>query len=295
MNGIRDILRDLNIPFKEHSESSLVTEGWVGIVCPMPGCGQGGKFGRGIHVQSLKSTCWKCSSARIGDVLVAASGRPLRDILALLSGMAPRFASDERTPSTGRYTPPEGVGPLEANSRRYLAKRGLDPDQCAEMYNLGWIGLSKMLKFRIFMPVCNPNGVPVSWTTRAIGEGVQPRYLMAPPEQESRPLKSLLFGEHLALHSVCVVEGQFDAIRLGPGAVATGGLVVTKAQVNRIAKHPVRYICFDNEPMAQKRAVQLAESLSVFPGETNVIRLSTGKDPGDAAESEIKEIRSLLT
>jgi hypothetical protein len=48
---IRDVLNELGIAFREHDASTLVTPGWVGIVCSMPGCGQGGKFGRGIHVR----------------------------------------------------------------------------------------------------------------------------------------------------------------------------------------------------------------------------------------------------
>lgn len=291
MTDIRDILNDLGVPFREHGQDSLVTEGWVGIVCPCPGCGQGGKFGRGIHVRSLRTNCWKCGSARLGDVLSLASGRPVGEVLRLLATIRPHFAQDEQSAPTGKYAPPKGVGPLQACHRAYLERRGFDPDRLAEMYSLGGIGAEKTYSFRVFIPVTVPGRRgPVSWTTRAIGSRVQPRYLAAPPDAESVPLKHTLGGLHLCRHAVVAAEGFFDAARIGPGAACTWGVGYTRQQVNLLSGYPVRVVCFDNDPEAQRRAGKLAEELSVFPGTTEVVRLS-GPDPDTSPIDEIKELR----
>ncbi len=107
------------------------------------------------------------------------------------------------------------------------------------------------------------------------------------------PLKSLLFAMDLARHAVIVVEGPFDAMRIGPGAVATMGINYSQAQVNLIAAFPVRYVAADNEPNAQRMAVKLCQELEVFAGKTERICVDA-KDPGSASDKELRLLRRLL-
>lgn len=286
MNVI-DVLDELGVPHTDRGAS----DGWVHVDCPF--CGVPGKPGMGVHLRTGAVSCFKCGKHRLGDVLAAVTGKPLRDVMPLVAGLTPGFSPADGEPAVKRvYTPPAGVGPLGRTGRDYLARRGLDPDECAEKYGFGWIGNESRLKFRVFLPVFH-NRKPVSWTTRAVGSA-NPRYLSARPDQEAEPLKSLLYGEDFCRHAVCVVEGPLDAVRIGPGAAATFGLAVTPAQVARIARYPVRYLVPDNEPEAGRAWSELADQLAAFPGTTAVVGLTTGKDPASAAESEIEEIRALL-
>ena len=68
----------------------------------------------------------------------------------------------------------------------------------------------------------------------------------------------------------------------------------TRAQVERIAKYPVRVICFDSEKGAQDRALRLARELEVFPGETSNVRLS-GKDAATSPKAETRELQRMLS
>ena len=143
--------------------------------------------------------------------------------------------------------------------------------------------------WRIFIPIML-NGKQVSWTTRAIGSSL-PRYKSAKPKEEIVEHKHLLYGEDCVRHSVIVVEGPLDAWAIGPGAVALMGLSYTAEQVTRIAKYPIRTVCFDREPKAQIVADKLAGELSCFPGETQSVGLVTGDDPATADVEEVRELR----
>jgi DNA primase len=133
-------------------------------------------------------------------------------------------------------------------------------------------------------------GETVSWTTRAVGTDPR-RYISAAPEQEKVNHKTLLYGEELAGHAIVVVEGPIDAWAIGPGAVAIMGLHTTPEQIHRIGSHPLRAICCDNEMAALHRAERMACVLQQFPGETYIVQLETGKDPAEAEQGEIDEIR----
>ena len=90
------------------------------------------------------------------------------------------------------------------------------------------------------------------------------------------------------------MEGPFDVWKIGPGAVALMGVFYTQNQLLQIAKYPMRYICLDSEPAAQIVANKLCNDLMAFPGQTKNIILDSGKDPGNASEKELDELKSLL-
>ena len=166
---------------------------------------------------------------------------------------------------------PEGVGPLSYPHRNYLKGRGFNPDELASVWGIGGIALAAKHAWSIFIPI-TLRGETVSWTTRRLSDKGR-RYVNAGASEESYPAKRLLFGHELVGHVVAVCEGPFDAMKIGPGAVAIMGLGYSREQVALIAKHPVRVICFDAEPEAQRRAAELCGELSAFPGRTVRVEL----------------------
>lgn len=288
--AIRDILKELNIRFYEHGDSPYVSEGWIGTVCCY--CGREGKPGLGIHLQKLSVSCWKCGSHGkwLPRVLSDLSDRPIPVILNLLAGLDTFIPGEAK--STGRYLPPKDAGPLLPAHVRYLKNRGFDPDELVQTWGLSGVGISDEYQWRVVAPVTLHNR-PVSWSTRAIGNAA-PKYLSAPPDRESVPLKDTIFGMDHVRHAILIVEGWLDVMAVGPGVGGTYGLKVTTAQLLLLSKIPVRYICSDAEPAAQRQAKELAANLSIFPGRTEIVSLETGKDPPECSESERKELRKLL-
>jgi len=284
--NVQELLDDLKIPIRTSNDHKNVRHGWVGIDCPWCGLGSN-KYHLGINLQNGQSTCWQCGFHSLASVLVELGGISFKEAFSLLDNADLRRGWKPREQHTGTYKPPSGLGPLKTAHRRYLRARGFDPDQLAKLWGIGSTGFVGALRWRIFIPITY-RGEAVSWTTRGIVEGAG--YVSAKSHEEAIPHKSLLLGEDYVGSAVVVTEGPMDAFRIGHGAVATFGVRVTAEQVYRISRIPYRYILFDNEPEAQKRARKLADQLSIFPGQTTVLEIDAD-DPGSASPREIRQVR----
>jgi DNA primase len=187
---------------------------------------------------------------------------------------------------------PKGIKDMGKAHKRYLVKRGFDPDEIARLWHVQGIGIASRLQWRLFIPVIL-DGETVSWTTRALTDEVELRYIAAKPDEEKMALPTLLYGMDYVRHIIAIHEGPTDVWRMGPGTVCTMGSKFSKAQVAAIAKIPKRIICFDNDPKAQRRARELCSRLEVFEGETLRVELDA-PDPGSASAKEVRAFRRLL-
>jgi hypothetical protein len=285
--NIRDVLTELGIDFRSVGESTLVTNGWVGVECPFCGVGTG-KHGLGINLAHGSCSCWKCGPHRLAEVLKEISGEPWQRIRELLGDVERVYEKEEKP--KGKLVYPAGVNEMADCHRAYLKRRGFDPDEIHRLWNVHGIGLAARLAWRLFIPIADVRGKVVSWTTRAIKKDAEQRYWSASPEEEAVPAKSLLFGEQYCRHAVIICEGPFDVFRIGPGCVGTLGLSYSQEQVAKMVKYPIRAVCFDSEPKAQERARRLCESLAPYPGRTTRIELDA-PDPGSASKKEIAKLR----
>jgi hypothetical protein len=261
----------------------------IQVDCPY--CSQGWKRWRmGLHKYRRSANCWVCGRHSFVETLAEITKESysnLRKVLSLL------YIKDKQEKKRGKLELPKYLGELLPAHRKYLENRGLNIQELAEVWQIKGIGPAPKLAWRIFIPITY-RGAVVSWTTRAIGEN-QIRYINARPDQESISAKELLFGQdHARSSSVLVVEGPFDAMRIGKGAVATFGISFSKSQLRKIADYPRRTVCFDSEREAQIRARKLCDDLSMFPGETRNVVIKSGKDPGSASEKETQELRELI-
>lgn len=188
---------------------------------------------------------------------------------------------------------PVGIGSLLKPHKKWLEQRGLDPDRMERFWGLRGIGVATRFPWSIWVPVYW-NGILVTWTTRAVGNNVERRWIHASPNEGTTSIKSLLYGWDYVTSTVIVVEGASDVWRIGPGAVGLFGMVATVSQIRLLSMIPRRAVCFDTEPAAQRAAHRLAEQLSVFPGETYVMELHNSPDPGEASDDEVRELRRVL-
>lgn len=245
----------------------------------------------GLGLSYPVASCWTCGSYSLANVLVELTGLPFHKVKEVCSSIQESFPLPLQIKRRGKLKLPDGIGELLPIHRKYLKQRGFDPDKLVRLWGINGIGLSADLSWRVFIPIKH-FGETVSWTTRGVtNEGR--RYLSASPEQESISHKSILFGSDFCRHCISIHEGPFDVFNIGPGATATCGLTYTRDQVSWMSRFPIRIICFDNEPDAQRRAMKLCEDLSSFPGETTNVNLDA-EDPGSASPKEVKKFRKLL-
>lgn len=286
MSRLEELLQRSGVPTAPPGHHH-VRAGWVGVDCPS--CSPGwGKFRLGFEINSGRGSCWTCGKVDAVAVLAGLCRISLRDAVAVLR-RSPDFPLDDRA-FTGVLKLPV-AGPLLPAHRAYLERRGLDPDRTADIWGIGGIGPHATLGWRILIPISDRRGRVVSWTSRSINPNAEQRYISAGAADEAVPHKEILYGAHLVAHSVIVFEGAVDVWTVGPGTVATCGTGYSAAQLIEISKYPVRAVCFDNQPDAQRRAEMLCRELAPFPGRTENVILETGKDPNEAARWEVAELR----
>ena len=276
---IKDLLNELGVRYVE--EHRNVRHGWIGLDCPW--CGTIGKYHLGISLEDKFASCWQCGYHSLPAVLVELSSLSYGEAKRRVGQV--RGVGPQERPRTGSLRLPEGLGPLGAPHIAYLRSRGVDA-RIERFWGLRGIGLASRLAWRIFIPVVD-RGETVTWTTRSIGDG---GYVSARPDEEKVPIKHCLYGIDHMRHAAVVVEGPADAWRIGPGAVATFGINYTQEQVRRLAEIPIRAVCFDREPGAQRQARKLCRTLEAYPGRTERVELDAD-DPGSASEEEVSALR----
>lgn len=294
MKALTHILLDLNIAFHDGSGHKHAREGWLQIDCPF--CGKGsGKFHMGINKRGNYCSCWKCGRHTLVETVAESADVPFKQARALLHGLEGSASSGPSAEEKrGTLVLPKGRGPLLPIHCSYLRGRGFDPDELVRMWGIEGIGMAKKLSWRIFIPI-HLDGEIVSWTTRAVKKDAELRYVSASAEQEKVNHKSILYGEDkCGPHACCVVEGPIGCWAIGPGTVATCGTGYSRAQLARLARFQRVGVCFDPEPEAQRRARVLADDLSAFGIDVDILQLEESEDPGAIVPRERKHIRRQL-
>lgn len=296
MKNLEDFLREYHVDFKRPGEHHHATTGRLQVDCPF--CSSGSKkYRMGIALSAAFANCWVCGPHKILETLVGVTKQPWSECKQFLKeqNLGAQYYNRIQYPDRqeGQTIIPDNVSvTLPIPHKRYLESRGLNPKDLANTWDIRGIGIAPRLQWRLFIPVYF-GGEMFSWTTRALHDNTKLRYISASTQESRAPIKHLLYGEDYVLDKIMVVEGPLDVWKIGKGAVATFGLEYTKQQLYRIAKYPVRYICFDLGKREAMQAKKLADELAMFPGETKWIELSA-KDPGSASEKELKKLRRLL-
>jgi hypothetical protein len=281
-----EALKELGIPFIKEGHHHA-TEGWLQLDCPR--CSPGtGRYRLGLNLYGCYLSCWVCGSLPLS--VLSESGRVSPDAVRKTFKGVSRALRQEKRPQD-RLQLPHNVGPLLKQHRDYLSGRGYDPEHLRAVWKLKGTDHQGEPPWHVVVPI-HQRGELVSWTCRSLSDSGK-RYHNARPHQEAVSAKSLLYGMDHARHVVLIHEGAPDVWAVGPGAVATLGLTYTRQQLSLMASYPVRYVCLDSEPDAQKRARNLCEDLASLPGATHNVVLDS-KDAGAASDKEIKSLRRLL-
>ena len=290
--SLQSILNELKIETSDNHHHSR--SGWIQIKhCPY--CNSH-NYHLGVRTKFLYANCYRCGRHQLSDALSKLSGLPRKQINDLLknerSSIEPQEAQhDWVAPFT--LIEPKGIGPLQSAHIRYLADRGFNPKKLAKLWNIGGLGIEAgRLAWRIYIPI-EIDGRRVSWTTRSISPNAEKRYMACKSSECLIPRNQILYGLDYVRHCIILTEGPADVWAIGPSAVCSLGTSISAKQLNIISQYPIRVICMDSQPAAQKVALGLVKQLEVFQGETYNVQLDA-KDAGEADRKEIRHLRKFF-
>lgn len=185
--------------------------------------------------------------------------------------------------------------PQSRSHARYLRRRGFDVGVLSSLWDVRATTLySGQWNWRVVYPIRSGGGDAVAFQGRAIIDDVTPKYRMTEEKDCVEDPRGFLYGIDQAWgDSVLIVEGVTGVWKLGPGCVATFGIDWKRQQVNKLRRFKKRFVMFDPEDLAQRKAQELANALSLFDGETEVL-YGMPHDPGDLLPSEVEEIRKAV-
>jgi DNA primase len=294
--NIKPILNILNIPYTESGKNTAA--GWVNVRCPFcfdhsNHCGINIQTGNGFH-------CWICgesgSTFKFLKQETSFSGAVLFNLIKENSSQdSPNPKEFKSFKNSGKIKFPTGLTPyLEEPHKNYLRKRNLNPEELEKNYNLQSTYAAGSLPYRIIIPI-EIDGQVVSYSSRDITGRQEEKYKHASNENVLIPVKQTLYGlKQLGGKTSCIlVEGVFDMWRIGIGALAIFGTLLSEEQILLLLKTYVNkvYVCLDAD--AKRKAETIAYTLTPFFPEVNLISIDY-KDPDSMPIEEVKQLQQLI-
>lgn len=294
MFSIIDYLEDRGIDYSTAGTKN-VSAGWIGISCPF--CGDHSNH-LGIRLDTNLYSCFKCG----------AKGGPTKLIRELdncsfqsaCNTMFKFVATDfshlvkKERPHAEKTMLPSGTSsnflPIHD---KFLAARRYDRTFLERRYDIMAVGPTcDDWRFRIVIPVyLNQN--MVTYVARDCSGKAEIKYKNAPVEKSVLQAKHVLYGLDNVKDTVILVEGIFDAWRIGTHAVCTFGTMMTTEQMLLLKQKGIKRLIMLFDSDAIKKAEQLVYTLSSIVKQVELVELFEG-DPDDMDENSVWELKRTL-
>ena len=287
---ILQLYNDFNIPYI--TEGKNYSEGWINTRCPF--CDDQSSH-LGFNIDNNYYNCWRCGTHPVLLTiakLINVSEQEARIIIKQYGFSLSSISVKEPVVRirAKAHRLPSGTMPLQSNHKRYLEKRGFDPDKLEKQWNLLGTGpLSKLdnidFKHRIIIPIFW-DGKQVSYTSRDITNKNKLKYITCPKDRELIHHKNILYGKQSKWKETGIcVEGPADVWRLGIDSFATFGIKYTPKQVRVIAKIFKRVaVIFDDDPQAILQSNKIVAELKFRS--VDAFRVDIEGDPGSMKQED---------
>ena len=297
MLKITELLNEYNIPYANPGNTHYL-EGWVNIQCPH--CGSH-KYLLGYNLRHGYFNCWQCGFHSEYDTLSKLLSLPNQSISAILkehkgTPNPDLFRAEKKKADKCEF--PYGTLPIIPKPhKQYLIKRGFSPDELEAKWGIKATGYQGNYAYRIIIPI-EYNGELVSYQGRDVTGESKLRYKACPSAEEVIDHQSIVYGldqaKQIGKDKCLLVEGVFDAWRMGYGAVSCFGITYTDSQIYLLANNFKKvYIMFDNEFNAQIQADKLGMELAFRGIEFEKISCNA-KDPAELKQYEADKIMKEL-
>ena len=280
-------------------EGKNVQSGWIAMQCLY--CDDHSNH-LGIDLDSKGINCWRCPAKGTVIKLIMTLDKCSfpQAILTVEQFSNSRVYVDRKPTHISHLTakPQHVTLPDIANNslneihRRFLIKRRFDPEYIFREYKLLSNGPVGEYKLRLIIPFYQRRRV-VTFTTRDVTDKAHIPYVHCAKNKSIYHPKDTLYNLDNAEDEVIVVEGVTDVWRIGKGSVATCGDKWTAKQAKLLSKFKRVFILFDMEEEAQQNALALANDVSAFVNEVEVLEFGSS-DPADLKEDDIKHLRNSI-
>lgn len=283
--------RDFSIPY--YTQSKNASQGWYSLRCPFHG---DHTDHMGFNPSSGAMSCWICGKKSALDFVKTVLGISRSEASVvftkyLVNGTG-RGVLCEKKKATGTSIALPGKDFTNAE-RKYLERRNMDLDVLGD-YDLRSGGYVDPWAYRIVIPVIY-NKTIVSATGRAISKQMQPKYWTLPMDREIIHHKHIFLGLDMVDDIAVVVEGPIDAIRGGPGFIASFGVNLTDEQLCLLLRY--KYVVFlqDSDEAGAKFAEQAYKLSALGADNVELAHLPDGfKDVGEMGDNDISCLRKEL-
>lgn len=280
---------DYSVDYKLDGKN--VSKDFIGVNCPH--CGDTAYHGGVPKNGSPKYTCWRCGTHSLNKTLSILMGvKNVEGILKEYSDGIPLVASTENKKTIIR--PDTVIVPgedIQWYHRDYLSKRRYDPDYLIQKYHIKGTGPMSEFGARVYFPIIFKNEV-VSYQGRSIAKNPWLKYMTAAPDKEKIHHKHILFNYDNAQDDfVVLVEGVFDAVRLGDGACATFGTSFMREQLYWLKDFKRIFMLYDDEFFAQKKSQDAINNITnITMGQVFKINLNNIGDPDDLSQDDVRYV-----
>lgn len=266
-----------------------IAPGWAGMRCTQ--CLDSSNH-FGVNIATGSFSCFRCGAK--GNVI------KLITIIDDCSYQQARTLADkfqtgdiqrkEQTRAITQALPKFAKKPLPEIHRKYLENRGFDADLLTAKYDLYGCEHGSNYQYRIIIPVYQRKRL-VTFTARAVIETAALRYKNCPVPESVVSIKECLYNLDNVKESAIVVEGVFDAWRVGDGACATLGTQITQEQIRLLSQFKNVFIMLDSE--AVNEAEKLSYALASIVNHVEIIHISA-KDPCEMSDTDIRALKKDL-
>lgn len=296
---LKEFLEDYNIEYWESGKN--VSTGWINIQCRF--CGDETNH-LGIRLSDLTANCWKCGRKNLISVIKEAASVSYKEAKEIFKRLEPTGTITKQKDEDLRIKhlksvgsdsfvrlPPDITRVFPKLHRDYLKKRRFDYRQLIRKYQIKAVyNSADNYAFRIIIPIF-VNGTMVSFTSRDVSGYADVRYLHASlSECHTRP-KDLIYNFDTIPKGgkAILVEGVFDAWRLGKGAICSFGTQLSGKQLVELSKMELNhlFIFFDQDKSGIASAKALSRVVAPLAKQVELITIPKHKgDPDDMSKEE---------
>ncbi|MCP4336457.1 MAG: hypothetical protein GY679_01240 [Mycoplasma sp.] len=268
-------------------------DGWLNVSCPFPECGDR-KSKMGFNVSGGYFHCWRCGWHSAYETLPKLiKNIDINKILTQYKVSALKRKEEVKINNVTFVDVPGKRIPKKYHID-YLEGRNFDVDKLIDKYDIRFADHTcAEYDYRIVFPIYYKGRI-ISFQTRDVRPNSNMRYLACPKDGEIMHHKSVLYNlDNCIGKNIAVVEGIFDAIRIGDNACCTFGTAEKFEQISLLKRFEKVFVVLDSDEAGLNKSDNLELSLMDIGVDCEIVELDVD-DPATMTRDEVFYLKKEL-